>query len=62
MKYRTYPSNKVRGSDKAFGAPKRVVEVSSMPFKLRSKTAVKDSIATTLFQEIRQERRRFLAS
>lgn len=37
-----YPSNEVRGSEEAFGAPQRVVEVRAVAFELRREAAVDD--------------------
>lgn len=59
MKLRTYPSDEVRRTDEAFGAPERVVEISSMTFELSRKPTVENGTAAALFEEIAHERRRF---
>lgn len=55
-----YPSDKMRRINKALGAPKRVVEVSPVSFKLRGKAAVNDNAATALPNELGHKRRGLL--
>lgn len=53
---RAYPSDKVGRSDKALGAPKRIIEVGTVAFELGGKATIDDGVATTVLEEIRHER------
>lgn len=53
-----YLANEVGGGEEAFGAPKGIVEVSAMAFKLRRQTAVDDGSSARPTEEISYQWRR----
>ena len=55
---REYGENEVRGSEEAFGAPERIVEVGAVALELRSKAAVYHGGAAGFAEKVGHQRTR----